>query len=296
MIKKIYFRFKRIILNILLKRFTSVYRPSSEPYISGDTFRKFSDHIYDESKKFFPKRVKTNDIIFVKTELLSSFFKNVNPYIESRYILISHNSDNEISSLEIKHMDKKIIHWFAQNLNVKKGKDFSPLPIGIENLRYQTNGVLKDFNIQIPKQKKYYIASSFNVVTNEKIRKNVNSVLLGNNNIINISASNHKEYILTLRDYMFNLCPEGNGYDTHRIWESLLLRTIPIMVKNEFTQNLATLNFPILLLNNWEDLNRISKTELKEIYINESKMKNFTDVVTFNYWKKTINSKKISNS
>ena len=68
------------------------------------------------------------------------------------------------------------------------------------------------------------------------------------------------------------------------------------MVKNEFTQNLATLNFPILLLNNWEDLNRISKTELKEIYINESKMKNFTDVVTFNYWKKTINSKKISNS
>ena len=41
---------------------------------------------------------------------------------------------------------------------------------------------------------------------------------------------------------------------------------------------------------------KISKTELKEIYKNESKLKNFKDVVTFNYWKKTINSKKISKS
>ncbi len=294
MIKKIYFRFKRKILNILLKRFTSLYRPSSEPYISGDTFRKFSDHIYDESKKFSPKRVKTNDIIFVKTELVSNFFKNMNPYIESRYILISHNSDNEISSLEIKYMDKKIIHWFAQNLNTKKGKDYSPIPIGIENLRYQINGVLKDFDIEIPLRKKNYIASSFSTTTNQKIRENLNSVLLENENIKTISASNHKEYILSLSDYMFNLCPEGNGHDTHRIWESLLVRTIPIVVKSEFTQNLVTLNFPILLLNNWEDLNEISKKELEAIYKNELKMKNFNDVVTFDYWKNIINRKKIS--
>lgn len=294
MIKKIYFRFKRKILNILLKRFTSLYRPSSEPYISGDTFRKFSDHIYDESKKFSPKRVKTNDIIFVKTELISNFFKNMNPYIESRYILISHNSDNEISSLEIKYMDKKIIHWFAQNLNTKKGKDYSPIPIGIENLRYQINGVLKDFDIEIPLRKKNYIASSFSTTTNQKIRENLNSVLLENENIKTISASNHKEYILSLSDYMFNLCPEGNGHDTHRIWESLLVETIPIVVKSEFTQNLVTLNFPILLLNNWEDLNEISKKELEAIYKNELKMKNFNDVVTFDYWKNIINRKKIS--
>ena len=294
MIKKIYFRFKRKILNILLKRFTSLYRPSSEPYISGDTFRKFSDHIYDESKKFSPKRVKTNDIIFVKTELISNFFKNMNPYIESRYILISHNSDNEISSLEIKYMDKKIIHWFAQNLNTKKGKDYSPIPIGIENLRYQINGVLKDFDIEIPLRKKNYIASSFSTTTNQKIRENLNSVLLENENIKTISASNHKEYILSLSDYMFNLCPEGNGHDTHRIWESLLVETIPIVVKSEFTQNLVTLNFPILLLNNWEDLNEISKKELEAIYKNELKMKNFNDVVTFDYWKNIIDGKKIS--
>ena len=39
--------------------------------------------------------------------------------LEMNYILITHNSDIDISDKEIANKDKKIIHWFAQNLVVK---------------------------------------------------------------------------------------------------------------------------------------------------------------------------------
>ena len=43
---------------ITLERFPNLFRPSSTPYVSGDTFRKFSNHIFDETVSFDPNKVK----------------------------------------------------------------------------------------------------------------------------------------------------------------------------------------------------------------------------------------------
>ena len=293
LVKKIYFKVKRKIINFLIKRLTFLYRPSSDPYISGDTFRKISNHVYDESKTLLPKKVKTNDIIFMKTDLVDDFFKKIHSNINAKYILISHNSDNEISKRELSMIDDKILYWFAQNLNVQNGSNYSIIPIGLENLRYQTNGVLKDFDIELPETKKNKISVSFNVSTNIDVRSKLKKIIENNTNVESIDEDNHKDYILNLRNFMFNLCPIGNGFDTHRIWESLLVKTIPIMVDSEFSKNLVSLNFPILVLDSWEHLNKLSSDDLKSIYINESEKKQFDEVIKLKYWKKIINSKKI---
>ena len=41
---------------ITLERFPNIFRPSSTPYLSGDTLRKYSDFIFDEIKSFDPKK------------------------------------------------------------------------------------------------------------------------------------------------------------------------------------------------------------------------------------------------
>ena len=54
---KIFF-FKKLKIRffwLTLERFPSLFRPSSKPFVSGDTFRKFSDHIFDETKSLNPK-------------------------------------------------------------------------------------------------------------------------------------------------------------------------------------------------------------------------------------------------
>ena len=293
MIKKVYFKVKRKIINFLIKRLTFLYRPSSQPYISGDTFRKISDHVYDESKKLLPQKVKNNDIVFLKTDLIQDYFQNVNSKIDAKYILISHNSDMEIGQRELEMIDENIIFWFAQNLSVENTKNYTLLPIGLENLRYQINGVLKNFDIQHPKTKKNKIASSFNISTNVKVRSKLKEIIDQNKNVESVDSDNHRDYILNLKDFMFNLCPVGNGLDTHRIWESLLVKTIPVMEDSVFTKNLASLNFPILVLESWQDLNDLSSEDLENIYKDEAEKKQFDEVVKLEYWINFINRKKI---
>ena len=60
-------------------------RVSSFPYISGDTFRAACDFIIDEKQiPFDTDAVKDGDAIFLKTDLLSFFFKEVHPHIKKQ--------------------------------------------------------------------------------------------------------------------------------------------------------------------------------------------------------------------
>jgi len=70
-------------------------RLSSEPYISGDTFRSYADYLFDETTTSFdPSKVSYGDIVFVKSDMLDKFIKEKNPYISAPYVLITHNSDS----------------------------------------------------------------------------------------------------------------------------------------------------------------------------------------------------------
>ena len=79
----------------------SLLRLSSNPYISGDSYRKLANHLFDETTLLDPKDVKENDIIFLKTDLKEKYFSEYHNQIKSKYILITHNSDECISKLEI---------------------------------------------------------------------------------------------------------------------------------------------------------------------------------------------------
>ena len=63
------------------------------------------------------------------------------------------------------------------------------------------------------------------------------------------------ENIERLGQYMFCICPEGNGVDTHRLWEALYLKTVPVVIKSDFTSILQKNNIPLVVLNSWDDFN-----------------------------------------
>ena len=86
---------------------------------------------------------------------------------------------------------------------------------------------------------------------------------------------------------MFVSCPEGNGIDTHRLWEALYLKTIPIMKKNKMSPFLKKINLPILVLNKWTDLLEYDEKKLKKLYLSKKKL--FNNKYLFqNYWKRII--------
>ena len=269
-----------------------IFRPSSDPYVSGDTFRKYSNLVFDEVKSFNPDRVKHGNIIFVKTDLREIFFKTIHPNIKHKYILLTHNSDENIVTEDTKYIDEKIIHWFAQNLTIPENEKLSLLPIGFENRLYLNNGKVKNLKIIENNQnnKNNKILSSFNVNTNFRARNELLKILPNYKNVDNRLFDTPLDYLNNLKNYKFLVCPEGNGIDTHRIWEGLLARTIPIMLNSVFAQNLQSKGVPLVLLNDWRELSNFNVEIIEENY-KVFEDKNFDEFTKISYWMKKINGK-----
>ena len=86
---------------------------------------------------------------------------------------------------------------------------------------------------------------------------------------------------------MFVICPEGNGIDTHRMWEALYLRTIPIIKKNMISNFIKKAQIPVLIINKWSDLSKFDEKKLQKFYFSKKKL--FNNRYLFqDYWKKRI--------
>ena len=87
--------------------------------------------------------------------------------------------------------------------------------------------------------------------------------------------------------YSFVISPVGQGLDTHRTWEALILGCIPIIRKNPIVEVFKDL--PVLMVNKWSDINK----ELLETTIKKFKTKKFNyDKLNRFYWGTLFNSHK----
>jgi hypothetical protein len=61
------------------------------------------------------------------------------------------------------------------------------------------------------------------------------------------------QYLEEVAKSYFVISPNGNGVDCHKTWESLYLKSIPIVTKSinvDFYKN-----YPIIIINDWSELN-----------------------------------------
>ncbi len=270
---------------------------TSKPYVSGDSFKKISDHIFDKSEEMKISDIKENDLIFVQTEYLQNFIKEYLPDINTYFILLTHNSSITINENHLKMIGDKEFKWFASNLNVPilKDKRIEVLPFGIKNRKNLSEGRLNTFSFDIPHHdnKKNKIYSSVNILKN-KDRVDVLRISKESKIVDSKNYANHKRYIKDLSLYKYNICPSGEGVDTHRFWESLIVKTIPIVKKSDFIENLNRFDIPMLILESWEELYDISENDLSSLYekyMTQFKENNF---VKLEFWLDLINQSKLN--
>lgn len=100
--------------------------------------------------------------------------------------------------------------------------------------------------------------ANFSTRKNVRVRKPLVNLLesLGGRVRIEEPAYTEKGRINNLRrarESTFTLCPEGNGVDTHRLWETLYMGGTPVVVKNRRYFSLYS-QFPIVILDSWDQL------------------------------------------
>ena len=241
-------------------------RPSSYPFISGDSFRKLADHIYDETTACFePDAVHSGDTIFVSGPKVHYFFEHVARSIIQPFILITHNGDQSIGTEFVQYIDDRLIHWFAQNVCVTHPK-ITPIPIGLENLYYASHGMIDDFQrLRLHEtSKKDKILFGFTIATNPAERQPPYAILKRHAFADELQYVHSRRYRQVLNTYKFVASPPGNGIDCHRTWEAIYLHVVPIVKASVMTHAFA--NYPIWIVDDWHELSKYDDKQLNWKY------------------------------
>jgi hypothetical protein len=170
-------------------------------------------------------------------------FSHVVRKFSNPFVLITHNGDANVNNVYYVNLilnAPNLKRWYAQNVNLYHDK-LIPIPIGIANN--------SNFSI-ISSPKTHNIYMCFNVSTNYDKRVECLRNVSGKVPLLGPCDNN-----LRMSQYKYCICPEGNGLDTHLVWEALYLRVVPIMLRNTHTELLSTQSkLPMILLDSWSFL------------------------------------------
>jgi len=211
-------------------------------------------NIYNYNSYKF-ENVKINAKVFVYTYILEKHLDSLVDILKNfkEYTLYFHNSDGNFlrSHYEVLNVPecKKI---YSQNNTVQ---EVITLPIGIANAQWphgNQQAVWEILNENIPKTKEIFFNFSMTIPLRERCKEELVPFLEW------VPTTDYITYLRTLAQYKYCICIEGNGLDTHRFWECLYLKVIPICVKNEWT-NVTKDIFPMILLESWVELRKYVK-------------------------------------
>lgn len=197
---------------------------------------------------------------FVYTHALADFSRHIWPRLQGRgYVLITHNSDHEIDEKFLPLLaDDKLARWFAQNATISHPK-LVPLPIGIANSMWP-HGNLEVLYEAIAgnrkRRKDHLVYLHFNQHTHPERRRIWETL---RRSFPEMPEQPEKprpfgDYLADLARHRFAVCPQGNGSDTHRIWESLYLDVIPVIERSPHVEYWSRRGLPLLIVDDWEEL------------------------------------------
>jgi hypothetical protein len=260
---------------------------------------------------------------------LNEVFNKINS-IDHEVILITGADDVSVGNFSAPNNVK---YWFAQNCLVQHEK-IIPIPIGLRNsfphhipnqssilsgASYDNGKFIEDELIKIylndNRVPTKFLYLNFNTDSNMGYRifiKNISKEIPHITYEDPIENENgYKNYWNQILDHESTLCPIGNGIDTHRIWETLYCKRIPITINGNCNKSIKIntgcwgeswqippqedeyaiytklySQLPIVILDNYEQL--YDQNYLKS-QIEYQKTKNYNiELIDFNYWKSYI--------
>lgn len=268
-------------------------------FITGDKFIKIADYHY------FPDGANDNNIlentfkvgnlkegkiyVYSHTHHVRFLFDYINNHnIKNEIVLITHNSDVSVDQNLFLKKPNNITKWFSQNIDFNH-EDLISIPIGLENYKW-----FPDINKKEKMVKKLlegknfknilYVNHNINNFHSERIipyqifkNKDWATLVSGQN------GKNFDEYLDDLYNHKFIISPRGVGLDTHRLWESLYMGTIPVEKINN--NNIKYNDLPICYIKNWNEINEDFLNEEYTKIIN----KNWNlEKLNFIFWERLI--------
>ena len=252
-LKKIIFRLRLQALKILQ---THPFKfLTNSPYLSGDSIAKICDYVVPYPIKDITdvrKKIAMSRTIFVNGHNLQELFIIAADLLSTK-VVFSGNSDQNFTEKDF--FKDQSIRFYCQNSAISDMPNVKTLPIGIENIRIGRSGFkhihkglceFKNYErVLVPPMSPTNL-SRVEVVTLAKTKPESFDVVTG--------LLPTKEYFRIAREYKFIFACEGNGFDTHRLWEILYQNSFPVTLRTNWSQTLEWLKLPILYVDSVLDI------------------------------------------
>ena len=223
-------------------------------YLDSDFFARCADFEVNDSNfdqlGQISESLSSAKSIFIKSELLDEFVKIFGNQIKAT-LIVAGKSDKNFKIIPTMPPSVKIL--LGQNILQDSAKGTYTLPLGIETRNYGrtflfSRFVRRDHNIILDK-----ILIPPMSKTNP-VRTEISSTTLDSRLFLkHPDYLVHWNYFRLISKYKFILCLEGNGWDTHRLWEVLYMGNFPVLLETEWSLNLSSLGLPVLLVPNLFD-------------------------------------------
>jgi hypothetical protein len=250
------------------------------------------------------KDVRDGELIWVRLSWVKSFIRQALPFIKSRFILVTGDSDSCVPS-ELRSEARailespKVMLWFAQNCDgTWPGERISPIPIGID-FHMQAERPIWGEPAASPAQQERTLLSIQNGLPScadriQKVyvdftwqqgwglrhhrryhplkgtrfhesRRRIARKMIKNDSAFCQPGPLPRSQMWQERGrYAFVLSPHGMGLDCHRTWEALALGHI-VLVPSSSLDTLYS-GLPVVAFNSWSDITAENLREWHSLY------------------------------
>lgn len=278
-----YIKFRYSVYKFYLNYLKNLNIFDNSKMISCSVFKKISNNEFNPRK---PK-LKKNSIIYINPKFLKDFIINVKDYKSALAVICCNCKNYKFEEIDFLELPKNI-SLFLSNVDIEyeNFNNIFPIPIGLHNSKnlFLRKGIKKSVIEKFSKNPK--ILCNFNPTTNET-RKNLIRSIFENDLIKYQNYLKHNEYLNELSRNMFVLCPSGSLIDTHRFWETIYSGSVPIVKKNNIYLYFRNLGVPMLIVNEWNDLNKLNEKNLFDLFLSFQEI-NFREYLDIDFWNNFI--------
>jgi hypothetical protein len=244
-------------------------------YINPEQFEKlchFSIYLKD-NKNWTNDILKRNAIIYCHPDDLNVLFFNIQ-FSSNKYIIVTSGSDIIITKKLFDTKPNCIIKWYGVNVEFEH-PDLTSVPYGlspnegyaktIHDINFLVNAKTIDTYRNITKDMEV-LYCNFAWQNNPKDRSPIKDKLIKSGvkfkwqrDFRTAEDGTQREdipfpdYINNLSSHKFIIAPPGNSPESHRVWESLYVNSIPIVLKHHIW-NCYSDELPIIRVNDYSEL------------------------------------------
>lgn len=271
-------------------------------YICYNWMPTIADHVLDLSEEYYnsagakrlhnkpnfnPYQVRDGDLIFVKTDFI------VNGYFQKNYLDKIFRTFNLITGISSYNLGrdggeiyKEVLNhpflnkWVCTNPPDIESDKIIPIPIGFQE-PHRPGGnqkLLSDIqetSLPFEEKQNLIFLPYHDVTTNPKREKLVNLLSELSFVVAQREKQSLQEYYNSMNKYKFVIGLEGRGPDIHRNYESMLVGSVPINIKNVIQKVFKQHKLSTVFLDSWDQLDEKCFNKILNMQYSEGTNRSF---------------------